>query len=318
MVQAVPPVPAVPADALAVLRRAFSSANRAVSERMSRLPNIWETSRDQAFIDELVDWSGPVLVESGWTVRIETHFLGGGRHWGPDWDFGPFRRWEIADIGILVMLRQGSKLVRTKLVLLQSKRLYPIEESIDEVEAHHYIVGFRRLFEDDAIAAEASNPRLFSFTSFSEYKMLLEGDSQVQHIAEFELARQTPVHYLLYNPLAVPWSQSHPLPAVLKLPEVNRIGCRVVPAAILRSLMSGSVPGSSPSYGELCELLPSPFRSPRTQAGRRIEDFVERVVKCKDGYLASGRGDLSLQHVFGGRGAPIAAAIGLMLSAPEA
>ncbi len=72
-------IPLIPDDALVVIRAAFSAASRASAERMCRLPNLWETSLDQTFIDALVGWGGPIQVESGWTVRIETHFLGGGR-----------------------------------------------------------------------------------------------------------------------------------------------------------------------------------------------------------------------------------------------
>lgn len=149
------------------------------------------------------------------------------------------------------MLRRGSELIRTKLALLQSKRLYPIEQSIDEAEIDHYLIGFGRLYEDDAVAADASAPRLFSFTEASEYKMILVGDQQVGHIDEFERSNKTPVHYLLYNPSIVPWTQSHPLPATGRPPSASVVGCRVVPACALRLLLGQSVAGSSPSYGEL-------------------------------------------------------------------
>lgn len=193
-------VPAIPTDALEVVRSAFAAANQAVSTRLCRLPNLWETTLDQTFIDEIAGWGGPVLVESGWTVRIETHFLGGGRHWGPEWDYPPFRRWEIADIGVLVMIRNGDQLVRTKLGLFQSKRLYPVEQCLDEAEVHDYLVGFARLYEEDAFAADASQPRSFTFDGSSSYKMLLVGDQQVDVIRDFERKNKTPVHYMLYNP----------------------------------------------------------------------------------------------------------------------
>ena len=41
----------------------------------------------------------PAVVAPDWSVRIDTHFLGGRRH---------FRSWEIADIGVLVYLRDGA------------------------------------------------------------------------------------------------------------------------------------------------------------------------------------------------------------------
>jgi hypothetical protein len=70
------------------------------------------------FIAEVSEHSAPVKFSSGWLVRLETHFLGGGRYWG---------RWEIADIGVLVVFRRAAVVQQTKIALLQSKRLYPVE-----------------------------------------------------------------------------------------------------------------------------------------------------------------------------------------------
>ena len=249
-------------------------------------------------------------------MRIETHFLGGGRHWDPEWDF-PRRRWEIADIGVLVMIRDGSRLVLTKLGLFQSKRLYPIDQSIDEMELDHYMVGFHRLYEHDEIAADASKPRVFTFDGQSAYNMILNGDQQVDRIADFEQANRVPVHYLLYNPSALPWSQTHPLTINTTMPTSASIGCRVVPATNMRDLLTAIPRGASPSYGQLTTDLPSPFRGSATRGGRRIEDFIERLITCKEGYKATTRQDNALNYVFGGRTAPISAAIGVTISAPN-
>jgi hypothetical protein len=214
------------------------------------------------------------------------------------------------------MIREGSRLVLTKLALFQSKRLYPLEEAIDEVELDDYVVGFYRLYEDDAVAADASRPRIFTFRDESPYNMILAGDQQVGRIAGFERSNRVPVHYLLYNPAVLPWTQTHPLSVGTDLPNSTDIGCRVVPAANIREVVAAMPPGSSPSYGQLRDALPSPFRGPGTRAGRRIEDFVERLVTCKEGYRAATRQDNALNYVFGGRAAPIAAAIGVTISAP--
>lgn len=58
-------------------------------------------------------------------VDIDVHFIGGGRHW---------QTWEVADIGLLINFRHVHRLLRSKVVLLQSKRLYPREA--DFVEEH--------------------------------------------------------------------------------------------------------------------------------------------------------------------------------------
>src|ERR1051326_7290859 len=77
----------------------------------------------------------------GAQLLLETHFLGG---------FPMFRSWEIADIGFLVMFRRAGRLYRSKVALLQSKRLYPAELKRITRYAHDQIIGFGRLHLDDA------------------------------------------------------------------------------------------------------------------------------------------------------------------------
>ncbi len=106
----------LPDDVLAFLENIFEACNLAVSRKISKMPNVHETSLDMTFIEHLSNYSAPVRLGSGWTVRLDTYYLGGGRHFGS---------WEIADIGFLVMFRQAGQFVRSKVALLQSKRLYP-------------------------------------------------------------------------------------------------------------------------------------------------------------------------------------------------
>ena len=71
----------------------------------------------------------PVTTSSGWTVNIATHFLVRGRHFA---EWPGQRRWEIADIGVRILFRRGGTLLRSKVALLQSKRLYAYEIDWDE------------------------------------------------------------------------------------------------------------------------------------------------------------------------------------------
>ena len=86
----------VPAEVLTWVRDVFGSCNRAVTAQLSNNPNAAEESFDHAWIAHLNGYATPRRLGNGWTVKIETHFLGGMRH---------FRRWEIADIGILLFIR---------------------------------------------------------------------------------------------------------------------------------------------------------------------------------------------------------------------
>src|ERR1043166_2302634 len=79
-------------------------------------PNAPEESLDLTWVEYLSHFSSPVVLDSNWVVKVESHYLGGLRH---------FYTWEIADIGILVFLRFGGARNKSKVALLQSKRLYP-------------------------------------------------------------------------------------------------------------------------------------------------------------------------------------------------
>jgi hypothetical protein len=295
----------IPVDAIAVAERAFADANRVVSERMCRMPNVWETSLDQALIEAIAAHSGPVKVGSGWTVRIETHFLGGGRHFG---------NWEIADLGVLVVVRERGVVRRSKVGLLQSKRLYPVEVSMDEAERYHFESGIFRLWESEELAVEASKPGVFRFSKESEYKQLLAGDDQIARIREFEELKGANVEYLLYNPMVLPWEQAHPLVEPINVPAANRLGCRVVASSAIREFVSSLNGGSSPNIGGLQSGLPSPYSRAPSRGGRTLESYISRLIACKEGYSFSG--DDGIISVFGRRTGPIAAGIGLTFEAP--
>jgi hypothetical protein len=66
-------------------------------------------------ISSFVRSQGPVRLASNWIVRIDAHIIGGGRHFGT---------WEVADIGLMMVFRHKGKVIKSKLVLLQSKKLY--------------------------------------------------------------------------------------------------------------------------------------------------------------------------------------------------
>lgn len=175
-----PPVP-IPTDVQTWLRGTFRSCNERVSSVMTRVPTTHETALDMAFIEHFTSMAAPVQFPSGWMVEVSTHFLGGGRHFG-DWPELP-RRWEIADIGFLVLFRQNGKLIRSKVALLQSKRLYPDELEWDEDNPLDYAIGFGRLFRPDDDWATVVAPHHFTFTEHSRYKALMTGVQQYKAIA---------------------------------------------------------------------------------------------------------------------------------------
>jgi hypothetical protein len=95
-----------------------------------------------------LDRVGPsIMPTSGAAVEIDSHWLGGRRHWQ--------KNWEIADIVVIIALRQGGQLMWRKVAPLQSKRLYPREIAIVELELTDYAIGIGRLVD----RAEHQPPR---------------------------------------------------------------------------------------------------------------------------------------------------------------
>lgn len=300
----------LPDDVLTYVERIFTQCNLAVSKKLSKMLNIYETNLDQTFIDHISNHAAPVTLGSGWTVRLDTHFLGGGRH---------FRSWEIADIGFLVMFRKSGKLVRSKVALLQSKRLYPIEvDHRDEDDLHNYVVGFERLFETEDSYLSVSSPRRFTFNQFSRYQALQKDNAQYRHIEEYERQFGIPVHYMLYHPLRIPSSGNIPRTTTRNPRGPNKVGCRIVRADSVRQALVSIDSRRVPCYDDLQLMLPEPFDSAEHKVGWRLEYFVSRLlVMCKEGYIADNPYDDGLTAVFRSRDGPISAAISITFNSPE-
>jgi hypothetical protein len=268
-----------------------------------------------AFIEHFASMAAPFRFPSGWVVEISTHYLGGGRHFG-DWPEFP-RRWEIADIGFLVLFRQAGKLIRSKVALLQSKRLYPDELEWDEDSPLDYMIGFRRLFKENDEWADVTAARSFSFTPKSRYKALMTGVRQYTAIAQYETARNIPVYYMLYQPWQVPHTVVFPLTNDFQVTGACEVGCRIVPARKLREALDDQPEGYSPAYGELRTVLDIPFDTDQHRGGWRMEHFaVDLLLECEAGYIANSPSDGGLNYLFNRRTGPISAALAITIDAP--
>lgn len=299
----------LPRDVVTWLRRVFRVCNFLVSSKLSRIPTMHESFLDLTIIECLTRVEAPILFPSGWRVTLETHFLGG---------FPMFRSWEIADIGFLLMLRRGGRLLRSKVALLQSKRLYPVELTRDDDYERRQLIGFGRLHREDASYRDLHRPRIFSFKASSQYQALTIGDQQYTSIAAYEKEHGVPVYYLLYNPLSIPWRAHFPVRAMdaQPLPRLS-VGCRVITFDSLRSSAVANSAGSHPAYSDIASRLPS-FRRPPHRAGWTLQHFVvDLLLGCREGYKADLRKDERLETVFFRRTAPISAAIALTVDAPE-
>jgi hypothetical protein len=293
------PIPLSP-DVIEYVRGVFFDVNERVTARLDRMPTVHEETLDFAFVDAVAEAQGPHLLPSGTLVDIDVHFVGGGRHWD---------RWEVADIGFIVTFRLDNTLLRTKVVLLQSKRLYPRESEFIEDEGITRPGGFGSLMRPSLSASLGS--RTFRFDEACRYKALQVGDTQWQAISHYEKEYNLPVHYLLYHPHSIPTQASIPVAIPMERPIAPPdVGARVLSGEALRLLTREFARNYAPSYGEL--------QDGRGQVGYRLPEFVvDRVLSCLDGYVVDDATDNEgLRRVFNQRGAPIAAAVRMDINLP--
>jgi len=149
-------VEAIPEDVINYVREVFAEANREATMTLARQPAAHEEQLDFQIFAAL-DKIGPrSFPGSGAAIEIDTHWLGGRRHFE--------RRWEIADIGVVVALRRRGKLLWRKVALLQSKRLYSREIPISEMERSDYAIGIGRLVDQAETLQLLTQPRRFRFS----------------------------------------------------------------------------------------------------------------------------------------------------------
>lgn len=292
------PLPTFPSEIYQYVRSIFGSLNRRIGQKIAVVPNCPEPSLDTTFIEHLSHYAAPKVVAPGWAVRIDVHSLGGMRH---------FYDWEIADIGLLVFARNGSKTVAQKVALLQAKRLYPLNHGIAEESLEDYKIGFGTLLPSHTSSLSLGHNHIFNFTEQSKFKALRVDDSQYEAIEKYEQQMRIPVHYLLYNPWQVPASYKVPTSGrVLIGPKANG-GCRIIPAQKVRAALAGKPANYSPTLAEFAGLVNG---GAKNMYGWRLEHFVaDLVMKCKEGHLFEGLHQDNIDALFNRRSGPISAAV---------
>lgn len=234
-------MPRLPSDIASWIRSVFADANAHVSRKMMRY-SITEPSLDIEFITSIDQMSNYEFSTDECAIRISVQSVSNGRH---------YRGRELGDIGILFTI-ENTKLnsSRTKGLLLQSKRLFPVRSTgvtLKDIQTRRSPV-----YDSECV-----------YNSFD-----LSG---VQHhnISDFNKANSLPVYYMLYNPWIV-----GEIGGSLCKRVVNGVrpihGTYVVSADEFSRINEASV-----TFGACSGLQKS-----------RIEDFVaENIPECKAGKL---------------------------------
>jgi hypothetical protein len=292
----------IPEDVLDWIRSVFTECNVRVTDKLGRNPNAPEESFDLSWIEHVGRYASPTILDSKWAVKIESHYLGGLRH---------FRNWEIADIGVLVFLRMGPDERKSKVALLQSKRLYPSGIPIRDETRSDFEIGLARLAdpEDDALSIGLDTE--FTFGVESRYEAMQRESEQMLAISAYETNQKLHVYYQFYNPWSIPFSQRVPLAGYSTPDGVPPLGVRVVPAHAVH-LMLRSTATRVPTLGHLDAIGDLP------QYGWRLEEFIcDELLLCREGDEFASISDDRIQSLFYRRSGPIAAAIAITIEAPD-
>ena len=293
----------IPAEVVDWFRDVFAALNRRLSEKIENAPPIPETHLDTTFIEHLNAYSSPRAFPTGWAIRIDTHYLGGMRH---------FYSWEIADLGVFVFFQQNGTLIRQKVALFQCKRLYPTAGDIDHLEEYDYRIGMARLASRDRYAPSMMTHRLFEFQESSRYQALGAKDRQCTLISDFIYKYHFPVYYLFYNPSKVPLKIQVPSKRYVHITADPPLGARVLPFEHVAKVLGSKNKGNSPSIADMAG------RDGLDKHGWRLEHFMaDLLLSCKQGRRFAEAVYEDLYALFNRRSGPIAATVAVTVEVPD-
>jgi hypothetical protein len=244
----------IPGDVRDWIRLVFKECNTSVTEKFANNPNVQEEFLDHSLIAKLTDYSSPVRFESGWTVELVTHFIGRLHH---------LYRWEIADLGILLFVSEARSTDIRKVLLLQSKRLYPTKAAILELDMVDFEIGMGRLAD---LPRRLGMRTDFEFNDKCKYQVILVRDDQYKAIEEYESVNRLRVYYSFYNPPFFPYTKTVPSRAKERFGQQISLGVRVVPSKDLRQRIHSKPDNYKPRAADLLAISPD--------YGWRLEDFI--------------------------------------------
>ena len=303
--------PSIPDDVIAWFRSAFADANRRVTERLINVPNIRETSLDDGLIEALIPRSAPKLLSSGAVVEMNIHNTGGLQKFGDfmDLPFSRGRRWEVADIALIILVYSKSGMIAKKVGLLQSKRLFPDNSDVDEDDIIGFSYGMNAFLERSGPTPSTTLHRRFRFDQGCKYGAISANSDQVRSIDAMNSRSGELVYYLLYNPHAVPITVDYPIRHLHSV-DVDPGGCVVMRAACVHGELAKLPSGSNPTFGSLLT---------NSASGRwPLEEWAsDLLLTCQVGQRFENEDDYSISNLLSRRSGPIGAAIAASIILPQ-
>jgi hypothetical protein len=293
------PWPQLPTDVVSWFHGTFATANRRICERLVNVPNIRETSLDDGLIEALIPECAPLLLPSGAVVRMDAHNIGGLRRF--------MGSWEAADIAILIFIYRRDALIAKKIGLLQSKRLYPENNDVEDDDRVAFAYGMNAFIRKENTQAVGALHRSFSFAEDCIYGAIQPGSEQIKAIDNMNEQLGPAIYYLLYNPHILPVTIDYPLRDRIKVADVE-IGCRVVDASNVHKAIAYPIK-TPPSHAAI-----------RAAAGEcywPLEVWAaDLLLTCQVGQQFDDSRDQDVQNLLERRSGPIGAALAVSITLP--
>ena len=269
---------------------------------MLAVPNIRETTLDDVFVQTLIPNMAPRILASGAVVRLDVHNIGGIRQ---------FRKWEIADIAIIVYVIMKGQIIARKIGLLQAKRLFPKNGDVTGSDPIGFSYGLNAHLHPEESPTSMLLARAFSFDMDCSYSSLKSESNQIVAMKEFEAESGQVVFYLLYNPPSVPTTVAYPVGSQPSRRVKPTLGCRVVSSATVNDLLKSKKPGQSLSLAEV-----DPKLRPRNES--RLEYWVaDLLLRCRVGRQFKEHDEESILPLVERRSGPIGASIAVNIELPD-
>jgi hypothetical protein len=288
---------ALPQDVLAFVSAAFATANEEATKRLINVPNVREGSLDDAFVEAFVPNSAPTVLPSGTTIKMDIHNVGGLRRAGS---------WETADIGVIVYVFRREYLICRKIGLLQSKRLYPKNNDVDDKDPVDFFYGMNAFLKRGEKSPLGTLHRTYDFDEQCVYGEIKAESDQINFISDFNKRFGTAVYYMLYNPPDLPCSVQYPVMARQSVSS-PKIGCRIHSAADIHAAVTSLRKGAAPSYAMV---------GASTNSDWRVEHWASELLACKVGRQFDQTDDEMLERLVVRRTGPIGAAILISIALP--
>ncbi|TYL83505.1 hypothetical protein [Bradyrhizobium cytisi] len=198
----------------------------------------------------------------------------------------------------------------SRLGLLQSKRLYPDNNDVeDDDDGFDFAWGMNRFIRREDAQAIGALHRQFSFSEDSIYGAMRAGSHQVQAIDTLNRDFGKTAYYFVYNPHAIPVSISYPLKEKIRL-DSPAIGCRVLDADHVHQALAELREGDSPTYATLMRLASASYWRLETWA-------ADLLLTCQVGEQFDTSRDEQVRYFLERRTGPIGAALAVSITLPD-